>query len=114
MHLADFPELHEDWTDQALEGRWDTILAVRTEAAKVLEKLRADKVIGHSLDARVDLYVESGGYVASGPSMKELLEGYADQLTSIFIVSEVVLHPMSEAPSGCIRVPVVNKFEFRY
>ncbi|MHB8174113.1 MAG: class I tRNA ligase family protein, partial [Nitrospirota bacterium] len=83
VHLADFPELHEEWTDDALEERWDKILAVRAEAAKVLERLRADRVIGHSLDAKVEIYADT--------SLADLLNQYKDELASIFIVSEVVL-----------------------
>ncbi len=49
----------DDWLDPALEERWDKILAVRGEASKVLEKLRADRVIGHSLDAKVEIYAET-------------------------------------------------------
>ncbi len=56
MFLAAFPTVEEKYLDGALAERWDQILAVRGEAAKVLEALRSDKKIGHSLDAAVTLY----------------------------------------------------------
>ena len=87
VHLAEFPKLHEDWTDNALEARWDRILAVRGEAAKVLEKLRADRVIGHSLDALVELHLKKDS------DLYDFLKGYADDLANVFIVSEVTLLP---------------------
>ena len=43
------------WT-RRLRSAGTRILAVRGEAAKVLEALRRDKKIGHSLDAGVTLY----------------------------------------------------------
>lgn len=92
VHLANFPELHEEWTDSALEERWDRVLAVRAETAKVLERLRADRVIGHSLDARVDLY--------AGETLFDFLKKYEEELAELFIVSQVKLRPISEAPEG--------------
>ncbi len=92
VHLASFPELHDEWTDNELEERWDRILAVRAETAKVLERLRADRVIGHSLDARVDLY--------AGEALFDFLKKYEEELAGLFIVSQVKLLPVSEAPEG--------------
>ena len=84
VHLARFPDMHEEWTDSALEERWDKILAVLGEAAKVLERLRAERVIGHSLDASVELFTD--------PELYNFLKEYETELSSIFIVSEVVLN----------------------
>jgi isoleucyl-tRNA synthetase len=74
-----------------LEARWDTIIAVRGEAAKVLEALRRDKKIGHSLDAGVTLYAE--------PKLFELLNDYKKDLAFIFIVSSVEFAKEPEAPA---------------
>jgi isoleucyl-tRNA synthetase len=92
VHLADFPELHEEWLDEPLTKKWDTILAVRTETAKVLEKLRADRVIGHSLDAKVEIFAK--------PALYSFLMDYTRELSSIFIVSEALVRPFSEAPES--------------
>ncbi len=88
VHLASFPEMHEEWTDDELEARWDRILAIRGEAALELEKLRADRVIGHSLDAKVEIYVNKDWY--------DFLQNYTNDLASIFIVSEINLHVPDE------------------
>jgi isoleucyl-tRNA synthetase len=74
-----------------LEARWDKIIAVRGEAAKVLEALRRDKKIGHSLDAGVTLYAE--------PKLFELLNDYKKDLAFIFIVSSVEIAKEPEAPA---------------
>jgi isoleucyl-tRNA synthetase len=91
VFLASFPHAEEKYIDNALEARWDAILAIRGEAAKVLEALRRDKKIGHSLDAHVTLY--------AGPELHELLSKYQADLAFIFIVSSVELAKESEAPA---------------
>jgi len=91
VFLADFPKVDTTYLDDALDARWDRILAVRGEAAKVLEGLRRDKKIGHSLDAAVTLY--------AAPELHELLNNYKKDLAFIFIVSSVSLAKDAEAPS---------------
>ncbi len=93
VHLARFPEMHEEWMDDVLSAKWDVILSVRMETAKALESIRAERKIGHSLDARVDLYAE--------PVLYEFLEKYESELSSIFIVSDVELHRgLENAPAN--------------
>jgi isoleucyl-tRNA synthetase len=106
VFLADFPK------EASLEGtpdskysaslgeRWDRILAVRGEVAKVLEALRRDKKIGHSLDAGVKLY--------AGLELYELLSGYKNDLAFIFIVSSVELAKESDAPANAYPSEVVK------
>jgi len=100
VFLAEFPKTDEQFLDQSLETRWDTILAVRGEAAKVLEALRRDKKIGHSLDADVTLYAE--------PQLFEFLNGYKKDLAFIFIVSSVEVAKESEAPPDAYSSDVVK------
>jgi isoleucyl-tRNA synthetase len=90
VFLAPFPKAEEQFIDSALEARWDKILAVRGEAAKVLEGLRRDKKIGHSLDAHVTIF--------AGPEVLAFLDGYKKDLAFIFIVSSVAIAKESEAP----------------
>jgi isoleucyl-tRNA synthetase len=102
VHLADFPELHDDWLDPTLEERWDKILMVRGEASKVLEKLRADRVIGHSLDAKVEIYAET--------RLADLLNQYKDELASILIVSEALIYPLNSVPENIPESEVAPGF----
>jgi isoleucyl-tRNA synthetase len=83
VFLADFPKAEEQYLDDALEARWEKLLAVRGEAAKVLEALRKDKKIGHSLDAAVTLY--------AGEGLHDLLKRYEKDLPFIFIASQVIV-----------------------
>jgi isoleucyl-tRNA synthetase len=91
IFLAGFPEVKETYVNDDLEARWNTIITVRGEAAKVLEALRKDKKIGHSLDAGVTLYV--------APELFELLNAYKEDLAFIFIVSSVTLAQEAGAPA---------------
>jgi isoleucyl-tRNA synthetase len=100
VFLADFPKPEERYIDTALEERWDKILVVRGEAAKVLEALRKDKKIGHSLDAGVVLYAE--------PALHEFLTKYEKDLAFIFIVSSVRLAKEADAPDDAFRGDVVK------
>lgn len=83
IHLAGLPEMNPDWQDNDLATRWELILKIRGEVTRALETARADKLIGHPLDAAVTLSVDK--------SLFEMLEPYADQLHSIFIVSQAYL-----------------------
>jgi isoleucyl-tRNA synthetase len=88
IHLVDFPEPDPALTDDALAARWEKILKMRGEVTRALEKARAEKVIGHSLDAQVNLYADE--------AWQEFLRPYAGNLRSIFIVSDVSLAPRTD------------------
>ena len=100
VFLHRFPEAEEKYIDTALEERWERIIAVRGEAAKVLEGLRRDKKIGHSLDSKVTLYAE--------PQLFDFLKAYAKDLAFIFIVSAVEVAKESEAPADAFTSEVIK------
>ena len=100
VFLSDFPKPEDRSIDDGLEARWDKLLAVRGEAAKVLEGLRKDKKIGHSLDAGVTLYAE--------PGLHDLLKQYEKDLPFIFIVSAAELAKESEAPADAFTSDTVK------
>ncbi len=81
VHLAGFPRAENHLVAPALEAKYEKLLVLRGEVAKVLEKARTDKLIGHSLDARVEL--------AADGELGTLLAAMADQLAALFIVSQV-------------------------
>lgn len=64
--------------------RWDELFALRGEALRALEKARAEKVVGKSLDATLTLY-------AMGNTYDEIKKFSAEELAEYFIVSEVKL-----------------------
>jgi len=92
IHLASLPEANAAWMDAELEGRWEKLLAVRSDVARELEKLRAAKQIGDGLDAGVTLGAEG--------ELLSFLRAHEVHLPEAFIVSEVAIVP--ETPAGAI------------
>ena len=69
---------------EAEEGRWDTIMKLRSDVLKALELARGEKIIGKPLDAEVTIRLGD----ALPP---EALEGF--DLKTICIVSKVTVLP---------------------
>ena len=92
--LTDWPNTNVKWVNAKLESEFTKILKLREIVTKAIEPLRADKVIGSSLEVAV--YVQGGD--------AELLNKYAPELANIFITSQAEL--TQSAPEK-----VLNKFE---
>ncbi len=82
VHLASFPKTDMSFADFSLEEIYDRLLSVRSEISKALELARNEKLIGHSLDARVLVQIPPGKW-------RDLVEAYLDELPGICIVSQV-------------------------
>jgi isoleucyl-tRNA synthetase len=82
VHLADFPEVKEEYLNEEINKEWEMLLSIREEVTKTLEIARKEKTIGHSLDSKVIL---AGGE----EQIIQLLLKYEQDLTAIFIVSQV-------------------------
>jgi isoleucyl-tRNA synthetase len=83
IHLNLLPEVDSALMDGDLAARWDFLLSLRGEATKKLEEARAEKLIGHPLDASVT--------ITAGGEDYESLQPYADELRSFLIVSKATL-----------------------
>ena len=79
--LTDFPEVNEKYDNKELTEKWDKIIKVKDIVAKELEKARAEKTIGHSLNAKVTIYAEGEQY--------KFLEENRDLLQTVFIISNL-------------------------
>lgn len=84
VHLTRFPEVNQEYVDEALNERWERLWEIRALVTKALEEARKEKRIGLSLDAQVHLYLSEKDY--------SFLQTYEKELKSIFIVSSVSLH----------------------
>ncbi len=91
VHMESLPRVNEAYIDDELSAKWQKILDVRGEATKALEKARADKLIGHPLDASISIFAPE--------DLAKTLQPYEDQLREILIVSEAGL-VSGEAPEG--------------
>jgi isoleucyl-tRNA synthetase len=83
IHLMDMPDIDDKWQNAEVENKWDILVLVRGEVTKALEEARAQKLIGHSLDALVTLSAE--GYLLDN------LSPYEKELHTVFIISEAAL-----------------------
>ncbi|MGI9107273.1 MAG: isoleucine--tRNA ligase [Pyrinomonadaceae bacterium] len=90
VHLAEFPA-PRGLRDTEMAARWAQLFEVREEVLAALEKERIAKVIGSSLEARVEITGAGKTY--------ELLKRYEDQLRYLFIVSQVDVIE-SDVPTG--------------
>ena len=94
VHLATFPAFEAALFDADLEARYSKLLAVRSDVSKALELARAEKRIGHSLDARVLIAAPAGPW-------RELLEAYQEELATLCIVSQAELvAELADASTG--------------
>ena len=77
--LTDFPKVNEKWDNKELAEKWEKIIKVKDIVAKELEVARANKTIGHSLNAKVTIFAEGNQY--------EFLKENAELLKTVFIIS---------------------------
>ncbi|MBX2994368.1 MAG: isoleucine--tRNA ligase [Bdellovibrionaceae bacterium] len=101
VFLLDFPKAPALWKNKALNDRFDKLLEVRSLAQKQLEELRAQKIIGASLEACVT--------IKGDDEVINLLKNYQG-LREFLIVSEVRLdkgplsvHAEKAAGEKCVR-----------
>ena len=77
--LTSWPKENPEYDNKELEEKWDKIIALKEEVAKKLELARADKTIGHSLNAKVTIYADGEKY--------DFLKSIEETLMQVFIVS---------------------------
>ena len=82
------PVVDHAWEDEALEERWEKVLRFRQEVSKALEVARAQKRIGHGLDAWVRM--------AAPEPWGRFLESFPFSLRQLCIVSEVTIEECLE------------------
>ncbi|MDD5952821.1 MAG: isoleucine--tRNA ligase [Oscillospiraceae bacterium] len=75
------PELTGVNADEAFTAVWDRIHAIRDVVKKALELARNEKVIGASLDAKVQLFCEGELY--------DFVKSVENELATVFITSQV-------------------------
>ncbi|MBE7007608.1 MAG: isoleucine--tRNA ligase [Ruminococcaceae bacterium] len=81
-------EMNKPFADYALSGdlsRWEQLRLLRDDVNGALEKARADKKIGKSLEAHVTLVKSADSQV----ELEKTLDAFGAQLPDLFIVSDV-------------------------
>ena len=86
--LEYWPKVNEKYENKELEEKWNKIIAIKEEASKALEMARAEKVIGHSLNAKVTINADKENY--------NFLKDKEELLQEVFIVSAVEVKEANE------------------
>ncbi len=81
--LESFDNLPEHFFDEDYEDKFNKLLVIREDIQKALEDARRRKIIGHSLDARIVLYIND--------SVRDTLSFYFEELREILIVSQLII-----------------------
>ena len=107
VHLALFPSIADivPGNVKQIETDWEHLLSVRSDILAKLEGLRAEKIIGKSLEAVVTLDVSD--HSGSG----ELLQRYAIALPELFNVSEVDFLAATQNDPDHLRTMAVRRSE---
>jgi isoleucyl-tRNA synthetase len=91
---AGWVKLEADWENPSLAEQWQQLRALRQDVNRVLEKARAEKAIGASLEAKVRLYVPDTELrnllTAMNPGDQAATDrNHVDELRYLFLVSQV-------------------------
>jgi isoleucyl-tRNA synthetase len=94
VFAAGWPKLGDQYRQPDLAPRWSTLRNIRDEVNKVLEKARAEKQIGSSLEAKILLYVldpDLRQQLATLNPSSSLTGNGVDELRYLFLASQVEL-----------------------
>jgi isoleucyl-tRNA synthetase len=83
VHLTQFPQVNDQCLNADLGERWKAMIEAKAEIAKAIEEARKEKVIGHSLDARIT--------IAAPEKMRALMAAHLEDLRALLIVSQLQL-----------------------
>ncbi len=97
VHLTELPEAEASWIDDALEARFERLLAVGGEVARHIEALRPSKK-GERGPGQLGASEEADVTVAASGAELEVLRSLAPHLAEYFIVSQVEV--VEGAPEG--------------
>ena len=64
VHLRQFPDLPDSWSDDVLAAKWETVRQVRRVVTGALEIERAEKRLGSSLQAAPTVYMTAAAITA--------------------------------------------------
>ena len=62
IHLENFPKVPAEWKNKPLEEKWLELIKIRDHCNISIENKRAEKIIGSSLEAKVDIKLDNKLY----------------------------------------------------
>ena len=81
VHMEAMVVINDAWENKDLAAKWESLRELRGEVTRALESARKTKLIGHPLDACVEIKLPGG-------DMADHAGAVADNLNDIFIVSQ--------------------------
>ncbi|MDA0691650.1 MAG: isoleucine--tRNA ligase [Nitrospinae bacterium] len=100
VHQSLFPDASELNLEDDVIRKWEMLVVLKGEVSKALEHCRREKVIGHSLDAVVQLVLPK--------NIRTLLNNDFEELKFIFIVSKVEVVDSLDNESGVTKSDVLE------
>jgi len=98
VHLRYFPKLSDKLINNKLRDSWNSLRKIRGVINGALEIARQDKVIGSSLEAKINIYIQNEGF--------KLLKKNRN-LEELFIVSKVEIIE-SDVPDDIYKEDIVE------
>jgi len=95
VHLTQFPEVNPKYLDMNLAQSWSTMISLRGEIFRAIEIARKNKVVGHSLDARVD--------ISPPGDLQSFLEVHLEDIKTLLILSQINI-----VEEGGIKDPYIS------
>ena len=82
VHVQLFPEINEKYDNDKIVENWDRLVEIKEHISKFIENARKEKVIGHSLDAKVEI-------IFKNRKDYEFYKNYENDLKMILIISQI-------------------------
>ena len=79
--LTTYPELVPEYDNIEIREKWAKIVKIKEEVAKEIEKARVEKIVGHSLNAKITIFIENPLY--------SFIKENQELLKTVFIVSDL-------------------------
>lgn len=98
--LTSWYDENDKWLDSSLDDKWNTLIKIRKDANKLLERARQgeNKIIGNSLDAKISLATEDA-------ELAEFIRKNMDLIELVTIVSAVELTEAGEGFTAGEELP---------
>ena len=98
IHLEDFLSCKSFYKNNELNAKWSLVKNIRKVATSAIEKIREDKIIGSSLEAHLDIFVDENMYTQINDIM----------FNEITITSSYKLHLINEKSEGFENKDIPN------
>jgi isoleucyl-tRNA synthetase len=105
IHMNSFADSIDTSVDEEFICKWNMLTELKSEVSKALELCRSEKVIGHSLDAQVNLVLPK--------DVSSMLGDDFSDLKFIFIVSSVNVVSVLDGDSGIYSSEKIEGLQIR-